>query len=89
MKRSLLAGLSLVLVAAPFSASARVAAPAVYVADGKAKGSVELVGHSPLDNRGMNAGLAVRGNRWLGEARYELTVDRAEGATVERPPLRR
>jgi hypothetical protein len=34
-------------------------------------------------------GLAVRRNRWLGDARYELTVDRAEGATVERPPLRR
>ena len=62
MKRFLLAGLSLVLVAAPLSASARVAAPSVYVADGKGKGSVELVGHSPLGNRGMNAGLAVRGN---------------------------
>lgn len=62
MKRFLFAALSLALVALPLSASARVDSPTVVVADGKGGGSFELVGHSPLDNRGMNAALAVHGN---------------------------
>ena len=61
MKRILFAALSLGLLALPLSASARVDSPPVFVA-AEAKGSFELVGHSPLDNRGMNAAIAVHGD---------------------------
>lgn len=36
--------------------------PNVVVADGKTSGELELVGHDPLMNRGMNAALAIHGN---------------------------
>lgn len=62
MKRLLLTALSLALVAVPLSASARIDRPTVVVADGKGGGSFELVGHSSLDMRGMNAALAVHGD---------------------------
>ena len=62
MKRFLLTALSVALLAAPLSASARVDGPTVVVAEGKAKGSFKLIGNSSLDMRGMNAGLAVRGD---------------------------
>ena len=61
MKRSILAGLAVLVALAPLGASAREDGPTVVVAEG-GKGSLELVGHSSLDNRGMNAALAVRGN---------------------------
>lgn len=50
------------MVAVPLSASAADPKPNVVVADGKPPGSFELVGHDPLMNRGMNAGLAVHGD---------------------------
>lgn len=62
MKRFFLAALSAALLAAPLSAAARDVTPALVVADGKGKGSLDLVGHSSLDDRGMNAALAVRGD---------------------------
>lgn len=62
MKRLFLIGVAVALVAVPLSASARVDRPAVVVAEGKAAGSFEQVGHSSLDMRGMNAGLAVHGD---------------------------
>jgi hypothetical protein len=33
--------------------------------------------------------LRVQANRWVGDARYELTVNRSRGAIVEAPPRRR
>jgi hypothetical protein len=57
--RRILGALALILaLAVPAAASA----PYVYVADGKPEGSLELVGHSALGNRGMNAALAVHGD---------------------------
>lgn len=49
---------------APFSVSAQEKGgePNVVVEDGKPKGTLELVGHSPLGNRGMNAALAIHGD---------------------------
>ena len=61
MKRLFFALLTLALLAAPLAASARVDRPTVVVAE-DGKGSFELVGQSPLDNRGMNAALAVYGD---------------------------
>jgi hypothetical protein len=62
MKRFMLAALSLALLVVPLTASARVDGPTVVVADGQGGGSFELIGHSSLDMRGMNAALAVRGD---------------------------
>jgi hypothetical protein len=61
LKRALLASLAVALLLVPLSASARMAEPYVVVAQ-SGQGSFELVGHSPLDNRGMNAALAVHGD---------------------------
>lgn len=61
MRRVVLAGLAALVALAPLGASAREDRPTVVVAEG-GKGSLELVGHSALDNRGMNAALAVRGD---------------------------
>ena len=62
MKRLLFLALALLVVAAPLSASAAPDRPTVVVAQAEAKGSFELVGHSSLDMRGMNAALAVHKN---------------------------
>ncbi|MDP9067718.1 MAG: hypothetical protein M3N53_05125 [Actinomycetota bacterium] len=62
MKRLLTAAVSVALLAAPLTASARNDGPTVVVADGDPKGSFEVIGHSALDNRGMNAALAVHGD---------------------------
>ncbi len=60
MKRLIVAGIALVVAVAPLGASARTEAPEVVIGSG-GKGSLKLVGHSPIENRGMNAGLAIRG----------------------------
>src|SRR3982751_1438735 len=36
--------------------------PTVYIADGKAEGTLTLVGHNNLMSRGMNAAMAISGN---------------------------
>lgn len=82
MKRFLLATLALLLVAAPLSASAGVAEPNVVVAQGKPKGSFELLGHSSLNIRGMNAGLAVHKNHAYVGSRTDGKVNNVNGAGV-------
>lgn len=82
MKRLVLLGLALLLVAAPLSAAAAVHEATVVVADGKGKGSFELLGHSPLNNRGMNAALAVHKNYAYVGSRTDGKADNANGAGV-------
>ena len=76
-----LIGLSLfaLLVAAPVVT----AAPdhPVVVAAGKT-GALELVGHSPLNNRGMNAALAVKGDYAYVGSRTDAKLENANGAGV-------
>ena len=45
-------------------------------------GSFELVGHSPLNNRGMNAALAVRGDYAYVGSRTDAKANNANGAGV-------
>ena len=59
MQRTIRLLIALAVVAVPVSAAAQQSEPYTYVAQGEPKGSFELVGHSPLGNRGMNAALAV------------------------------
>ncbi len=82
MKRLVLLGLALLLVAAPLSAAAAVPESTVVVADGEAKGSFELLGHSPLRNRGMNAALAVHKNYAYVGSRTDGKANNANGAGV-------
>jgi hypothetical protein len=76
-----LIGLSLLalLIAAPVGT----AAPhhPVVIAEG-GKGSLELVGHSPLNNRGMNAALAIKGNYAYVGSRTDAKANNANGAGV-------
>jgi hypothetical protein len=53
--------IALAIIALPVAASASTG-HTVYVADGDAPGSFEVVGHDPLMNRGMNAAPAVKGD---------------------------
>ncbi|MGI8775758.1 MAG: LVIVD repeat-containing protein [Actinomycetota bacterium] len=46
----------------PFGAGAAETGPRVVVEDGDPSGEIELVGHSALGNRGMNAALAIHGD---------------------------
>ena len=82
MKRFVLLALALLLVAAPLSVAAAIDAPNVVVAEGKAKGSFELLGHSSLNNRGMNAGLAVHKNYAYVGSRTDAKANNANGAGV-------
>lgn len=82
MKRFVLLALALLLVAAPLSAAAAVDGASVAVAQGKAKGSFDLLGHSPLNNRGMNAALAVHKNYAYVGSRTDGKADNANGAGV-------
>ena len=82
MKRFVLATLALLLIAAPLSASAGISEPNVVVAQGKAKGSFELLGHSSLNNRGMNAALAVHENYAYVGSRTDAKANNANGAGV-------
>lgn len=82
MKRFLLATLALLLVAAPLSASAGPAEPNVVVAQGKAKGSFELLGHNSLNSRGMNAALAVYKDHAYVGSRTDAKANNANGAGV-------
>lgn len=68
-----------VVLAAPVAAGAR---PETLVQDEGAPGSFELVGHSPLDNRGMNAALAVRGDYAYVGSRTDAKANNANQAGV-------
>jgi hypothetical protein len=74
-------GLSLValLIAAPMAA-AHNHHPVVVAAD--PSGSLELVGHSPLNNRGMNAALAIKGDYAYVGSRTDAKANNANGAGV-------
>jgi hypothetical protein len=76
-----LIGLSLFLLVA--AAPVVTAAPdhSVVIAQG-ASGSLELVGHSPLNNRGMNAALAIKGDYAYVGSRTDAKVENANGAGV-------
>jgi len=82
MKRFFLGLLALLLVAAPLGASAQEDGPNVVVADGNHKGSLELVGHSSLNDRGMNAALAVHKNYAYVGSRTDGKAENANGAGV-------
>ena len=79
MRRYIGLSLLLCLVAAPVVA----AAPdhPVVVAQG-ASGALELVGHSPLNNRGMNAALAIKGDYAYVGSRTDAKANNANGAGV-------
>lgn len=76
MRRMRLAGAALA-VTIPVAASLAPAVADVRPADRtEAKGSFKLIGHSPLDNRGMNAALAVHGD-------YAYVGSRTDGKPLE------
>jgi hypothetical protein len=76
-----LVGLSIValMIASPM-ASARDDHPVVVAAD--PSGALELVGHSPLNNRGMNAALAIKGDYAYVGSRTDAKANNANGAGV-------
>ena len=83
MRRFLSLSLMLGLLAVPIGASARLPEPYVYVAgQAQPKGSFDLVGHSPLENRGMNAALAIKGNYAYVGSRTDAKAENANGAGV-------
>jgi hypothetical protein len=51
-------------------------------AQAEAEGALELVGHSPLNNRGMNAALAVHGDYAYVGSRTDAKAENANGAGV-------
>src|SRR5687767_9395649 len=53
----------------------------VVIAEGET-GSFELVGHSPLNNRGMNAALAIHGDYAYVGSRTDAKANNANGAGV-------
>ena len=79
MRRLIGLSLFLLLAAAPVVT----AAPdhPVVIAQG-ASGSLELVGHSPLNNRGMNAALAIKGDYAYVGSRTDAKANNANGAGV-------
>ena len=79
MRRAL--GLS--LIAMLLAAQAVVASPdhPVVIAEG-GSGALELVGHSPLNNRGMNAALAIKGDYAYVGSRTDAKANNLNGAGV-------
>ena len=75
MRRITASILCLALLALGLSASASVAQSA-------AEGSLELVGHSPLNNRGMNAAPAIHGDYAYVGSRTDAKLENANGAGV-------
>lgn len=75
MRRPIVAATLGLLVLAQFSPSAT----ALQDAGG---GSFELVGHSPLNNRGMNAALAIKGDYAYVGSRTDAKAEDANGAGV-------
>ena len=69
-------------LAVPSIASADQSEPYVYVAQGEPKGSFEQIGHSPLNDRGMNAALAVHGDYAYVGIRTDAKANNANGAGV-------
>ena len=74
MRRITATILSFALLALGLSASTSVAQ--------SAEGSLELVGHSPLNNRGMNAALAIHGDYAYVGSRTDAKLENANGAGV-------
>ena len=76
-----LIGLGLILALIPTLSGAAVPAPAKKAAPAKT-GAFELVGHSPLENRGMNAALAVHGEYAYVGSRTDAKANNANNAGV-------
>ncbi|HWL65257.1 MAG TPA: hypothetical protein VNP73_04715 [Actinomycetota bacterium] len=71
------------ILAAPLGAAAGHQRPYVHVAGiQEAGGGLEVVGHSPLNNRGMNAALAVHGDYAYVGSRTDAKAGNANGAGV-------
>ena len=70
-----------VLVALPSIAAAGQSEPYVYVAQGEPKGTVELVGHDPLWNRGSNSALVVHNDHAYIGSRTDEPKPHANGTT--------
>ncbi len=71
------------LIAAPLTATAGPRRPYVHVAgSAAAKGELKQIGHSPLNNRGMNAALAVHGDYAYVGSRTDGKLNNANGAGV-------
>ncbi len=82
-KRLLSTSVIAALIAVPATVAAGEARPYVHVAgSAEAKGKLELVGHSPLNNRGMNAALAVHGDYAYVGSRTDGKANNAQGAGV-------
>ena len=80
--RKVLLAVAVALVVAALPATARPLIPNVVVADDAPSGAFELVGHSPLNNRGMNAALAVHGDYAYVGSRTDAKLQNANGAGV-------
>ena len=80
--RKVLLGVAAALVAAALPATAGPLGPRVVVADDAPKGAFELVGHSPLNNRGMNAALGVHGDYVYVGSRTDAKANNANGSGV-------
>ena len=77
MRKNRLRGAALAVLAS-LVASLNPAAAGIFAGDpvGPRKGNLKLVGHSPLENRGMNAALAVHGN-------YAYVGSRTDGKPLD------
>ena len=81
MRRTFASLTALLVLAAPIAGAAGAAEPTPDVQqDGK--GSLELVGHNALNNRGMNAALAIKGNYAYVGSRTDAKANNANGAGV-------
>ena len=80
--RKVLLAVAVAVVAAAVPATAQPLIPNTVVADDAPSGAFELVGHSPLNNRGMNAALAVHGDYAYVGSRTDAKLQNANGAGV-------
>ena len=79
MRRTIGLSLLLCLIAAPVVTAAP-AHPVIVARE--ASGALELVGHSPLNNRGMNAAIAIKGDYAYVGSRTDAKANNANGAGV-------
>jgi len=75
-----LATVALLVVAAPIGGAGAATEP--IARQDAPEASFELVGHSPLNNRGMNAALAVKGNYAYVGSRTDAKAENANGGGV-------
>ena len=78
MRRFLISITALLLIAAPIAG----AAETPTLRQEEEKGSFELVGHTPLNNRGMNAAPAIKGDYAYVGSRTDAKFENANGAGV-------